>query len=42
MVSRSFYTSAGTTGPNFAFRDDGLPFVNQIALEKTKGIGLAG
>jgi hypothetical protein len=31
-----------TTGPNFAFRDNGLPFVNQIELGKTKGIGLAG
>jgi hypothetical protein len=29
-------------GPNFAFQGKGLPFVNQIALGKTKGIGLAG
>jgi hypothetical protein len=42
------YTSTGWMGQTFAFRRtfvfhlSGLPFINQIALGKTKGLGLAG
>jgi hypothetical protein len=40
-IARALYIG-WATGPNFAFQDNGLSFVNQIELGKTKGIGLAG